>query len=239
MHPKLSEVTSEADFDAIMPVLFRAFHSPYNSFSKFFNPIHTTLEAAIQDSKARQVAMWKGNQDCHWLKVTDAESGDVIGAACWEVNATGYDKGGGSKKAFNASWHIEGSEEKLWAEKLIGGLKGFLKEKMTRPHLELDQLIVDPEHRRKGIGRMLINWGVKKADEMGVETVIESVPYAVPAYEHCGFECVEEVPLDFAIPNPSEKWEEWQREDHRAYLMWRPVGKDYGEGDKTPWEKSG
>ena len=33
----------------------------------------------------------------------------------------------------------------------------------------LDILTVDPKHQRRGAGRMLVEWGVKMADEMGAE----------------------------------------------------------------------
>lgn len=33
----------------------------------------------------------------------------------------------------------------------------------------LDLLIVDPKHHRKGAGRALIQWGLDKADELGVD----------------------------------------------------------------------
>jgi GNAT superfamily N-acetyltransferase len=33
--------------------------------------------------------------------------------------------------------------------------------------LALDFLTVDPKHQRRGAGRMLVQWGTKKADELG------------------------------------------------------------------------
>ena len=33
----------------------------------------------------------------------------------------------------------------------------------------LDILAVDPKHHYRGAGRMLVQWGTKKADEMDVE----------------------------------------------------------------------
>jgi hypothetical protein len=129
---KLEEVTSEKDFDQIWPVLFDAFEKPYNSFFQFFNPIHGMREEAIQVSKGRHIQTWKNDPDCHWLKVTDTNTNEIIGAACWEVHEKTPEPSSASP---NASWHIEGSEEKAFAEKLLGGLKGFIGERMMRPHL--------------------------------------------------------------------------------------------------------
>lgn len=77
----VEEVRNAAELDAIWPMHFQAFQNPYNSFSKFSNPMHTTIDAAIEVSKARHVAMWEGNAASHWIKVTDKETKHVIGAA--------------------------------------------------------------------------------------------------------------------------------------------------------------
>lgn len=134
MNIQISEVTLEADFDEIWPVHFEAFRNPYNAFSKFFNPIHTTLDAAIEVSKVRHIKMWRENSSCHWIKATEIQSGKILGTACWEFNLEG-NAPSEEKKPFNAHWHIEGSDEKLFAEKLIGGLKGFIAQRITCPHL--------------------------------------------------------------------------------------------------------
>lgn len=132
---QFAEVTSPTEFDEIWPVHFQAFHTPYNTFSKFFNPIHTTIEVAIETSKARHIKMWRGNSACHWIKVIETESGKVVGAVCWNMNLEVESPSGNTKKPFEAYWHTEGSDEKAFAEKLIGGLRGVVAERVTRPHL--------------------------------------------------------------------------------------------------------
>jgi GNAT superfamily N-acetyltransferase len=248
---KILEVTSPTEFDQIWPIHFQSFRTPYNTLSKFFNPVHTTLEAAIETSKARHIKMWEGNPACHWIKAVSAESGKVVGAACWLINLE-VQKLDQKKGPFNAHWHIEGSDEKAFAERLIGGLRGFVAERVTRPHVgenflsglgisssrssELGQMIVHPDYRRHGVGRMLIEWGTRKADELGVETIVVSVPFAAPVYEKTGFGRIERIDIDFDVAEPSEKWKEYQAEDLRTFLMWRPAGRDYQSGDRVPWD---
>jgi hypothetical protein len=134
MAVQILEVTSPAEFDEIWPVHFQSFRTPYNTLSKFFNPVHTTLEVAIETSKARHVKMWEGNPECHWIKAVDTESGNVAGAACWVINLE-VQKPDHKKGPFDAYWHVEGSDEKAFAEKLIGGMRGFVAERVTRPHV--------------------------------------------------------------------------------------------------------
>ncbi|KAI1078354.1 acyl-CoA N-acyltransferase [Whalleya microplaca] len=231
----LEEVRNEQDFDQILPVLYAAFGEPYNALRQWFIPVHTSVEAAIEASKARMVKNWKAHDNLHWIKVTDSESGKIVGAAEWEIRQK-VDTPGEAQKPINASWHTEGSEEKEFAGKLITSLKGFMKDRMTRPHLELEQLVVHPDHRRRGAGRMLTNWGIQKADELGLESCIEAVPFAIPMYEKYGYGHIDDLEPDVAIPNPSAKWQEFAAEDLRVAMMWRPAGHENRAGvDKAPW----
>ncbi|KAI0173440.1 hypothetical protein GGR52DRAFT_543098 [Hypoxylon sp. FL1284] len=226
----IQEVKDEKDFDEILPMLYATFGEPYNSLRRWFIPVHTTVEAAIEDSKTRNIKSWKQHDGIHWIKAVDTESGQVVGAAEWEIrkDTSPSDK---PLKPITASWHIEGSEEKDFAGKPITHLKGFMKERMTRPHIELEQLVVHPGYRNRGIGRLLARWGIKKSDELALGTCVESVPYAVPMYEKYGFGNMDCLSPDMAIPNSSEKWKEFAADDLRVFLMWRPVGHDYRAGE--------
>ena len=42
--------------------------------------------------------------------------------------------------------------------------------------LALDILAVDPRHHFRGAGRMLVEWGMKKADEMDVQVSQDILP---------------------------------------------------------------
>ncbi|KAF2468952.1 uncharacterized protein BDR25DRAFT_230843, partial [Lindgomyces ingoldianus] len=92
--------------------------------------------------------------------------------------------------------------------------------------------------RHRGAGRMLIRWGTAKADELGIETVISSLPSARGAYEKCGFGPIELIPPDVEVEDPSPRWKELQNDDLTGWLMWRPIGRDFIVGeDKAPWIK--
>jgi hypothetical protein len=94
--------------------------------------------------------MWEGNAASHWIKVTDMETKHVIWAALWELNQSGYTAGDGEgfKISFKATQHVEGSEEKLFAEKLIGGLKSAVMETTKGPHMG-EHLVGMLKHRAK------------------------------------------------------------------------------------------
>jgi N-acetylglutamate synthase-like GNAT family acetyltransferase len=98
---------------------------------------------------------------------------------------------------------------------------------------------VSPSHRKSGAGRALLQWGKDKADELRIETVISSLPSAKGAYEKCGFGCIEVLPADAELwvekEGRGEKWKELLEEDLSGWLVWRPVGRDWREGDQAPW----
>ena len=102
--------------------------------------------------------------------------------------------------------------------------------------IDLLSLVVNQACRGRGAGRMLIRWGIDKADELGIETVVSSLPSAKGAYEKCGLGAIEIIPADVDVPDPSQRWQELQNDDLSGWLMWRPVGHDYVEGvDRAPW----
>ena len=98
---------------------------------------------------------------------------------------------------------------------------------------------MSPAHRHLGAGRLLLQWGKEKADELGIEIVISSLPSARGAYERCGFGCIEALPPDPELfiekEGRGEKWKELLEDDLSGWLMLRPVGRDWQEGDQAPW----
>ncbi len=106
-------------------------------------------------------------------------------------------------------------------------------------HPDLHSLIVDPKHRFRGAGRLLVRWGIDKADELGIEVVVSSLKSARPAYERSGLGYIELIPPDLELfverEGRGEKWKELLQDDLTGCLMWRPIGRDWREGDKAPW----
>lgn len=63
-----------------------------------------------------------------------------------------------------------------------------------------------PEHRRRGVGSMMVEWGVTKADKMGVESFLEASFIARPLYEKFGFVVVTTEEADTTIEKPNKNW---------------------------------
>jgi GNAT superfamily N-acetyltransferase len=108
----------------------------------------------------------------------------------------------------------------------------------THTNVELEQLVVAQAYRRKGVATLLVNWGKEKADELGIESCVESTPFAAPIYERLGYGNVDSLDPDVAVESPSVRYQEYAAEDLRVFLMWRPTGHDYDASkDKASWQK--
>ena len=128
----VSLVTSPSDFTRIMPMDYDAWQTPYNPQLKHFRPVLATREESIAYTIARETKkLNKHDPNNFMVKVTDTDTGEIIGYAVWEVNDP--QKTSGEKTV--AHWHPEGSEEREFAEVFINGLWGFLAERVTRKHM--------------------------------------------------------------------------------------------------------
>jgi len=61
-----------------------------------------------------------------------------------------------------------------------------------------------PKHRRRGVGKLLMEWGIQKADELGLPSYIEATDIGLKLYEAHGFKVEGEIDLDATVENPSE-----------------------------------
>lgn len=72
-----------------------------------------------------------------------------------------------------------------------GGAVGFALCSLRPPDLYLDQIAVDPEHGRQGLGKALMLRVIREAEARGVESVslstFRDVPWNAPYYERFGF----------------------------------------------------
>jgi hypothetical protein len=137
----VSQVTDPSDLDVILPMEYDAWRTPYNPQLKHFRPDYLTRPESIAYTKARYVKKLEKNDLNEFIiKVTDAESKDIVGFAIWalnEMNTQDEDK-------TIASYYPEGSEEREFAELFIDGLWGFIGERITSRHMGTKQLASGP-----------------------------------------------------------------------------------------------
>lgn len=83
--------------------------------------------------------------------------------------------------------------------------------------------------------------GIKEADRLKLEAFIEATDDGNPCYEASGCVYMGTNYWEAAKRNPSNKWRELERYSQmpiHTYLMWRPVGGRFVEGETVvPWEE--
>ncbi|KAK6593217.1 GNAT family protein [Botrytis cinerea] len=214
----------------------------------------------IEECAERQWAWHIGTPNSHWLTVKDGDK--LISGAEWILHETNpFEK---PLPIVKATWWPEGITRFYWTSprqlQLLtvhlnaGSLKtisdhlfetffGGRPSVMNRPHLLLNYCFVDPEHRRKGAGSLMMQWGCKLADEKGLEAFVESTDDGRELYKAHGFVIVRsfflEVPL--ATKGDEEEFAKLKEaiapEPYRVWLMWRPKGGKFEEGKTVySWE---
>ena len=82
---------------------------------------------------------------------------------------------------------------------------------------------------------MLIRWGLQKADQLGIDAIVEATAEGKPTYAANGFRYVETFWLDPTKNDPSPRWMELEKEMRTPiplFLMVRPRGGGFGKGER-------
>lgn len=102
-------------------------------------------------------------------------------------------------------------------------------------------MFTHPDYRRQGVADKLMQWGVEKADELGLEMWLNATPGAIALYKKHGFVPLQENNLVPTTENPSSEWNEFKDGLNLApaCVMWRPIGGDFVDGKTIkPWEQN-
>lgn len=102
--------------------------------------------------------------------------------------------------------------------------------------LDLNILFTHPDHRRQGAGDLAMNWGIKKADELGVEMWVDASSSGLPLYRKYGFIVVHETVLEPKTEHPDDEWNGIKDDFGRVAVnnLWRPAYGKLREGQAIP-----
>jgi hypothetical protein len=100
-----------------------------------------------------------------------------------------------------------------------------METKLDTPDLATNYTLA--EHRRRGANTLMIEWGTRKADELGLETWLEATPLGSMIYARHGFGFLYTVELypSAELREDNDKWRHWEEatKDLRLAVMRRPV----------------
>jgi GNAT superfamily N-acetyltransferase len=103
----------------------------------------------------------------------------------------------------------------------------------------LNWMSVHPSHRRKGLASYVMQWGVDKADELGMECYLEASAMGQKLYERFAFGSLMRLSYDM---NRADADDTWRRLEHELTpppftIMWRPPMGIWEKGLKMPWDR--
>ncbi|KAJ5290999.1 hypothetical protein N7478_000250 [Penicillium angulare] len=222
-----------------------AFENPPQNIFRLYCPIINNNRAKaisdtakeIQEAYIEQATTAKAELTTEntWLKVVQTsedlknklQEEEILAGAEWifhvELETTTTSQSMEEDIESLASRHPEGGA-RIFAEQAFTILKTAEAEARaqfpgTKGYMSLGSLFTAPQYRRKGLGNLLMEWGVKKADEMGLDIWVEAAPSAVPFYERHGLLKVKTVDVDLMHPDDISECERLQWEKARDCIL--------------------
>ncbi|KAF8853522.1 hypothetical protein BDZ45DRAFT_657901 [Acephala macrosclerotiorum] len=232
-------VATEDDIPQIIRFQYAAFHS-INPMHRLIYPSPLPVpDSIIRSTIDRTLKAWREDQKhITWaiVKDTDTKVKDVFGdgevkervvaAAKWIIWPPGEALKEGEKRwpdKIDASW-VKPSEDpekpnlgngaaddKEYVEWVMEEFFSRRRERIVGSAVLLDVCCTDPEYHRRGAGKMLVQWGTGRADELGVKAFVEASLEGRRLYESCGFVMVEDVVLKGG--EVRKKWEGYEDAD--------------------------
>ncbi|KAI4610175.1 hypothetical protein J4E83_008401 [Alternaria metachromatica] len=188
----------------------------------YYGPTHDLLHTGpISETSIRGVAEDRKREinkpnAWHWKVVdTDLEpssddppdnGGRTIAVSVWSLHNVSVTKGDEKNEA--PSIPVEKADDtpgflppELRLEAL-GSLLGPLRAAQasimgtSTPYFMLNSLATHPDHQGRGAAKMMLDWGMQKADEEGLITYLDSTMTGRPVYERRGFALVKTLEWD-------------------------------------------
>ena len=169
---------------------------------------------------AREHTTKKGLEGLHkdpevhkWMKVIDTDLpkddhyNQLVGMAHWEFHLKERTEAElDAEAAEKAKEEPDAAIDRGFADKFFADIGRIRRETMGgKPYILLHLLATHPDHHRRGVGAMHLNWGAQKADEFGLPMMLEASPIGRPLYEKNGYVKVGDLPVDaMAHGHPKE-----------------------------------
>ncbi|KAK7980268.1 hypothetical protein PG989_012725 [Apiospora arundinis] len=187
---------TEADIPSLCDVFFDAFSEDPIS-SRVFPRSSAHAQAEIQDTFTHSVA----EPDVHIFVVTEEPASD---SAVDQKNAIlGYVEWVAPRSEPYSppppAPSTDGKKAEALAQQFFEVMERKQREHMAnQPHWHLAFIGVRHRAQGRGVARQLIQWGIEKADEEGMEAYVQSSPMAASRYRRYGFEDIETHHFDLA-----------------------------------------
>ncbi|KAL0931781.1 GNAT family [Colletotrichum truncatum] len=196
----LHEVRDDEEFVPLLVAFREGFATPdcalWRLFMGDWKPHDPAArEAALQEATERLRSWHRADPTSTWLKVVDDETGELVAGGRWSLYKKEKPNPYTGQQRVEALWFPDGEPRRI-ASGLMNDFLGTAVRNANRPHAYLNFLFTVPEHRRRGAASLIMDWGVERAGQQGLDVYIEATENGKPLYEKYGLEALEQSSLE-------------------------------------------
>jgi ribosomal protein S18 acetylase RimI-like enzyme len=190
---------TEADLASLANVALAAFDPATDAIARRLFPSHLQPPGAAPGEAHRNWTIMRKSARLRMassavvVAVDDALGGEIVGYACWFVPLT---DGSDEPPPAPPRKTVAGTDPAALVElrkTIMADEYATFGAKGSRDVWSLDSIGVPPRHQRRGIGRALLDWGVRQAAAQGRDCYLVATPAGVALYAAAGFEAVRTV----------------------------------------------
>ncbi|KAL2833958.1 hypothetical protein BJY01DRAFT_259765 [Aspergillus pseudoustus] len=169
-----------------------------------YPPSPTSIKTRTQ-SRIRRLS--QQNPPPRMFKALDTETRQIIRIAHWTIHESDEEIVGASVPEMSRdagrefyTMVNENKREVLRVDVPVRGVYGRKDVDIVKmcARVELETVFVHPGYRRRGVVSALLEWGIARAERLGLPVYLEATEEETPLYERRGFAVVTEVRFDAA-----------------------------------------
>ncbi|CAI7657175.1 unnamed protein product [Penicillium viridicatum] len=173
---EVREITTKDEFARLNDVLWTANFHPYEPTFIIFHAVNGhTAEDRAKDKATDTDLQWTKHEHTpgsHYIYAIEKSTGRVVGGCEWIFyHSNPFPNGPGPVPC---TWYPAGSERAEYASHVATQFLRPRQHWFQRPHAGVNRMGVHPEFRRRGIGRLLMQWGHDRIDILGDSAVLET-----------------------------------------------------------------
>ena len=256
MELQLTEVLSNTEFESLIPLFFMSFENPLCKLLHLLFPVKDDTPEARQDAIDEAVIRLQranaSDRSCIWVKATEMNTGQLVGGACWYEHESDPFV---TPSEHECTWFSPGLDRDV-ANSLMQQFVAPRSKYMRKPHMcksrrgsclvdksksssVLRICFVHPGFRRKGVAKMLVDWGTKRADAENRATYLDATDLGLSVYRNSGF--ISDKVHEFSVDGfpPSDRLTELKSMllPFQSWPMYRAVrAEDPERTGELPWK---
>ncbi|KAL7942711.1 acyl-CoA N-acyltransferase [Trichoderma barbatum] len=184
--------STEDDLPAIARIASAAFHPETDAIAARLFPAQLTREGEAYSWRyAKKTSSLSSPHTVMVVAVDDSLNDQVVGFGLWDVYSYEPEKAANQPQSAAQQLPPPSFDQEAYAELraiVSADHQEMFGERGIKDVWHLDYLGVDPQQQRKGIGKILLDWGISRAASEGKDCYLLATPAGKTLYKKTGFE---------------------------------------------------